>query len=31
MGGKPRVERTAEGKWEIVQEGIKSQAGHGAL
>jgi transposase len=24
MGRKPRVERTAEEKWEIVQEGIKS-------
>jgi transposase-like protein len=24
MGRKPRVERTAEEKWQIVQEGIKS-------
>jgi transposase-like protein len=24
MGRKPRVDRTPEAKWEIVQEGIKS-------
>jgi transposase-like protein len=24
MGRKPRVQRTSEEKWEIVQEGIKS-------
>jgi hypothetical protein len=27
MGRKPRVERTPEEKWQIVQEGIKGEGG----